>query len=404
MLRPVADEVTHGSLTVAGGWGMAGEHPSRTASRNRKHPRRLCQDAVSVFRVGLAIVAGATMLSVVSAAGVVGVGVLTAQPAGAYLGCPLGGGATKGKVLVAHGGPAITRVDNTSYNGDLMTQNTPFPLNVNPGGEGTFHYCGKGITTWPVETKTEYRINGPKIGKDLTGFLVAIHTKIPFKGDNVFTCSVRQEFGPNTVDPFYCSTKGTDSGSTYAIIADFTIGLKKVTTITNEHEQARLLADHCVRDQPTRCVFASKDLNSNVYGPEEPVTDSVDATCTHDLPFTFTWTQTIATTENVGASASVTLAIGSLVPIVQANVAATYGFSWTQSRTAGGTYPYTVPKGYRMHLVRSARLNEVTGSFLLSGNGDTNYLIPHATFKWMDRSETGIIGPRLERLPSCAAP
>lgn len=401
MLRAVADEVRHEALTMAGGWGMAGERLSHTVPGDRMHPRRLYRCALSVVRMVLAIAVGATALSVLSAAGVVSVGLLTASPAGAYLGCPVGGGAVKGEVKVASGGPPMARIGNTSYNGDLMTQNTAFPQNVNPGGSGAFHYCGKSVFTWPVETKTQYRINGPRVGKDLTGYIVDVFTKIPFKGDNEYTCSVSQEFGPKTVDPFYCSPKGTDAGSRYAIIADFTVGLKKVSTITNEHEQARLLADHCAKQDLTRCVFDSKNLNTNVYGPQEPVTDAVDATCTHDLPFTFNWTQTIATTENIGASASVTVAIGSLVPIVQANVAATYGFSWTQSRTAGGTYPYTVPKGHRMHLVRSAKLNEVTGSFLLAGSGDTNYLIPHATFKWMDRSETGIISPKLEQLAGC---
>jgi hypothetical protein len=128
----------------------------------------------------------------------------------------------------------------------------------------------------------------------------------------------------------------------------------------------------------------------------------VDAPCTEGLTYTFQWSQTIATTENVGATASLTLSIGKLLPIVQASVSATYGFTWTQSKTVSGTYPYPIPKGHRIHLVRTAKLNEVTGSFLLAGNGDTNYSVPHATFKWADPSGSGIISPKLERLAHCA--
>jgi hypothetical protein len=272
---------------------------------------------------------------------------------------------------------------------------------VNPGGSAGFHYCGKSVFTWPVETTTEYRINGPKVGKSLTGYIVNIHTKIQFKGDNEFNCSVRQEFGPQTVDPFYCSTKGTDSGSRYAIIADFTVGLKKVTTVTNPHEEARLLAEHCVRNDPTRCVFDSKKLNTNVYGSQEPVSDSVDAPCNSDTTFTFTWSQTVATTENIGTTASLTVSVGKLLPIVQASVSATYGFSWTQSKTFSGTLPIPIPKAHRAHLVRKALLNEVVGSFLLVGNGDTNYLIPHADFQWADPSGKGIITPNEDRRRDC---
>lgn len=381
---------------------MEAERLSRSAVRTRIDMRRLCRNAVSIFRVGLAIAIGATVLSAVSAAAVVGVGLMTATPAGAYLGCPLGGGAIKGKVLVTGGGPALSRVSNPSYNGDLVSQNTEFPKSVSPGGSGEFLYCGKGVTTWPVETKAEYRINGPKVGKDVTGYIVDINNKIPFAGSNEFTCSVRQEFGPKTVDPFYCNTKGQDAGSRYAILVDFTVGVKKLVTVTDAHEEARLLAEHCVRGEPTQCVFDPKNLNTNVYGPEEPVSDSVDATCNHETTYTFSWSQTITTTENVGGSASLTLAVGQLLPIVQASVSATYGFSWSQSKTVSGTLPVPIPKGHRVHLVRTAKLNEVTGSFLLAGNGDTNYVIPHATFKWADPSGSGIISPKEEPLARCA--
>jgi len=343
-------------------------------------------------------------VAVAVAATAVGFGLLTAAPAGAYLGCPLGAGAVKGKVVVESGVPAVKRVDNTSYNGDLMTQNTPFPLDVHPGGSGEFHYCGKSVFTWPVETTTQYRINGPKVGKDVTGYLVDIHTKIPLKGDNEYTCSVRQEYGPKTVDPFFCSAKGTDSGSRYAIIADFTIGVKKLQTVTDPHDEARLLAQKCLRADLTQCVFDPKDLSTNIYGPEVPVSAAVDAHCDSDTTHTFTWSQTISTTENIGATGSVTVSIGQLVPIVQASVSATYGFSWTQIGMVGGTVPYHIPAAHRLHVVRRALLNEVSGRFVLVGNGDTNYVVPHATFKWMDRSEQGIISPKKERLPNCPAP
>jgi hypothetical protein len=365
--------------------------------------RRLYRGATSAVRITLAVVIGSAAIVTASAVTVVGVGLMTATPSAAYLGCPVGGGAIKGKVLVAGGGPPMTRASNPSYDGDITTQNTPFPLNVSPGGNGEFHYCGKGVLTWPVEAKAEYRINGPKVGKDLTGYIVDIHTKIPFKGDNQYTCDVRQEFGPKTVNPFYCGTKGIDAGSRYAINAEFTVGVKKIVTVTDPHQEARLLAEHCVRGEPTQCVFDSKNLNTNVYGPEESVTDAVDAPCGEGLTYTFSWSQTIATTENVGGSASLTVAIGKLLPIVQASVSATYGFSWTQSKTVSGTYPYPIPKGHRIHLVRTAKLNEVTGGFLLASNGDTNYVIPHATFKWPDPSGSGIISPKLEPLASCAS-
>lgn len=378
---------------------MAGGRQDREAPRKAWRTNR--RIVVPIVRSGLALVMGATMLSVVSAATVVGVGLLTASPAGAYLGCPLGAGAVKGKVAVAHDAPAATRLNNTTYNGSDMTQETAFPQNVNPGGEGAFHYCGKSVFTWPVETRTEYRINGPKVGNSLTGYIVDIHTKIPFKGDNVYGCSVRQEYGPEIVDPFYCRAQGTDSGSRYATIANFTIERKKLTTVTDPHQQARLLADHCVRGETRQCVFDSKNLNTNLTGPKTNVGPTIDGQCHADTPYTYTWSQTISTTESIGSSASVTVAIGKLLPIVQASVSATYGFSWTASITSSGSIPYTIPKGQRLHLVRSAKLNEVTGGFVLAGNGDTNYLIPHASFTWADKSEAGTLTPVFERRADC---
>src|SRR3954470_22981262 len=240
-----------------------------------------------------------SVAAIAMVAAVIGVGLLTAAPpAGAYLGCPLGAGAIKGKVAVDVGLRAITRVNEPSYNGGIMTQNTAFPQNVNPGGSGEYHYCGKTVVDWPVETSTQYRINGPKVGNDVTGYLIDIHTKIPFKGDNEYRCSMRQEYGPKTVDPFYCRTNPTDAGSRYAIIADFVVGLKKNVTVTNPHDEARLLAEHCIKEDLTQCVFDSKNLNTNLYGPEVPVSDAIDGRCDADNTYTFSWSQTISTTEN----------------------------------------------------------------------------------------------------------
>jgi hypothetical protein len=43
--------------------------------------------------------------------------------------------------------------------------------------------------------------------------------------------------------------------------------------------------------------------------------------------------------------------------------------SWTQSKTVTGSLTIQIPKGHRAHLIRSAKLNEVTGSFLLARQG-----------------------------------
>jgi hypothetical protein len=147
----------------------------------------------------------------------------------------------------------------------------------------------------------------------------------------------------------------------------------------------------------TSSLFDRANLNTNVCGPEEPVSPAVDGTCGHDTPYAFMWSQTIGTTENVGGTTMLGFNIGKLVPIVQFSVSLTYGFAWTQSKTVGGNISYTTPKGQRMHLFRKAKLNDVSGQFFLSGPGDTNYLIPHATFKWADPSGDGIISPGRNR-------
>lgn len=334
-------------------------------------------------RRGLIASRTAVLAVLVFASALVGVVSLGPTPASAVAGCGSGAGVIYGNIKVTGNGPQLTRSELT-WNGNTTIPNKAMAEHASPNSTQDFKYCGKGLFDWPMEANTKYRINGPSVGGQATGYLVKIHTKIPGWGDNEVSCSIDQEYGPPDIDPFYCKANNiTDSSyGRYAIGTDFEIGRKGQKILTNEHERARLLSDFCSKNDAHQCKYDPNTRITETYGPEELVA-SASASCTGDVPFTFNWTQAIITTETVGATATLGVNIGKLVPIVSASLSANYGFTFTQNFTASGTYgPYNIPKGQRLNLYRSALLNSVNGTFVLSGTGDTLYVVPNATFKW----------------------
>jgi hypothetical protein len=104
------------------------------------------------------------------------------------------------------------------------------------------------------------------------------------------------------------------------------------------------------------------------------------------------WSETVGTTTNVGGTATVS---GGIIGVVNAGFSATFGKSWTESKTVGETTTVTVKPGRVAWIVRAAAMRSVVGDLSMwypkKVDGHYNWIIQNLTVTGPSESPGNII-------------
>lgn len=180
----------------------------------------------------------------------------------------------------------------------------------------------------------------------------------------------------------YCSAGGggvcNTSGDNLAVALD-KAGTVVTLSSTDANKVASVLPAICYDGSDASCSYKAKSEVSG-FTPSHPVGASVANETEKSTTYSIAISDQVSQTDNVSVSAKFSGGqLAKLASIINVEITATYGHSWTNTHTFTQTLNVPVDPGYVSQVYASEPVWKVTGDFVIT-LGNSTYKLTDATF------------------------